>query len=87
MISAKWTTPPAYAESRGIGLRKVLAWIEAGELQAVNMAASRSGRPRWKISPESIAAFEQARTNPGKATNPPKRRHGKPATDGVVEFF
>lgn len=88
MSSEKWISPPAYAESRGLGLRKVLAWIEAGELRAVNMAASRSGRPRWRISPESIEAFEASRTNPAVKTTPSKRRRGKPTTDSaVIEFY
>lgn len=86
-MSDEWTTPPQYAESRGVNVRKVLWWIETGELQAVNFATKRSGRKRWKLSQESIAAFEQARTNHGKSATPAKRRREKPETGGVVEFF
>ena len=87
-MPGKWITPPAYAESRGIGLRKVLTFIESGELKAVNMAAGRTGRPRWKISPEAIEAFEAARTTQGKAAAPATQRRRKPTgSDGIIEFY
>lgn len=88
-MSDRWVTPPQFAAARGVGLRKVLGWIEAGELAAVNMAASRKGRPRWKISPEAIAAFDAGRTSTGSVQAAPQRRRKAPVDDRVkvIEFF
>lgn len=82
-----WITPPQYAKSRGIKSDRVLAWIRSGELRAVNFGDGVR-RPRWKISPEAIAEFEQARTNPGKIAIPARRprRHAAAVSD-VIEFY
>jgi hypothetical protein len=37
---------------------KVRAWIKRGELAAVNTATSLAGRPRYLVTPEAVAAFE-----------------------------
>lgn len=55
--------PRQIAERYGVDHGKVLRWIESGELKAVNVATRVGGRPRWRVSEESLAAFEQARTN------------------------
>jgi hypothetical protein len=54
---------------------KVRAWIARRELAAVNTAAVLCGKPRWVISPEALAAFEQARAGgpPPKPPRPKKR--------------
>ena len=45
------------------------AWIASGELAARNLARKTTGRPRWKITLEALAAFELgkelARLTPG----------------------
>ncbi|WP_390845032.1 helix-turn-helix domain-containing protein [Anatilimnocola floriformis] len=55
--------PSRIAERFGVDVSKVLRWIEAGELKAINVATRLGGRPRWRITEESLVAFEQARTN------------------------
>jgi transposase len=46
-------------ERFGVGRGTVMAWIRANELKAVNASrTSDSRKPRWRISPESLAAFE-----------------------------
>jgi hypothetical protein len=65
---------------------KVLGWIYSGELRAVNVAARRGGRPRWRIDVADLALFEQAREavpEPAAARTP--RRRGQAA--GVIEYF
>lgn len=42
---------------------KILIWIATGELKAFNVATSRNGRPRWRISAEAFEAFQAARSN------------------------
>jgi hypothetical protein len=52
---------------------RVRAWIARGELVALNTRDVRSGRPRWVVTAEALAAFERSRqaTPPSP---PPKRR-------------
>ena len=59
---SEWLSPPQVARARGVKPAKVLVWIDRGELEAVNHAATAGGRPRWRISPEALAAFDRART-------------------------
>jgi excisionase family DNA binding protein len=54
-------TPAAVADRYGVGVDKVLRWIAAGELRALNVAASPEGRPRWRIDLADLAAFEERR--------------------------
>ena len=44
-------TPAQVAASRGIGVSKVYAWIRSGELEAIDLARTRTGRPRWRCLP------------------------------------
>jgi hypothetical protein len=56
-----------------VGEDKVRAWIARGELVAINTASVLCGRPRWVISPEALAAFEQARRG-GPTPKAPRRK-------------
>ena len=58
-----WVSPPALAEELGIAVEKVIRWIEHGELNAVNVATTTTGRPRWRISEEDVGAFLLSRKN------------------------
>ncbi|MFL5242979.1 MAG: helix-turn-helix domain-containing protein [Gemmataceae bacterium] len=53
-------TPPELAYRWGISPDKVLAWIRAGELRAID-ASTRRGRPRYLIDISDIVSFEQRR--------------------------
>ncbi|MHC4176873.1 MAG: hypothetical protein ACYSWU_05170 [Planctomycetota bacterium] len=55
-------TPPVLAKRWGIGHEKVLQFIRAGELRALDLASPDSTRPRYRIDVADVAAFEQART-------------------------
>jgi excisionase family DNA binding protein len=76
-------TPPALAKELGVSRDKVLGWIKAGELEAVNLAANRNGRPRYGITRAAVQAFLGRRAVVKRAT--PHRRP-KPPT-GLIEFF
>lgn len=54
-------TPPALARRWGVSVSKVIFFIESGELQAINLARSRAGRPRYAIDLDDIADFEERR--------------------------
>ncbi len=68
-------TPPQLAERWGVGHEKILAWIHAGELRAMNLATRRDGQPRWAIQIAEIERFEAARSS----TPPPKPAKRRPA--------
>jgi predicted site-specific integrase-resolvase len=59
-----WLTPPQLAKRWGVSVKKVLLWINSGELRAVNMAVSLSVRPRYRIFEQDITAFEDRRSAP-----------------------
>ena len=55
-------SPPELARRWRVSPDKVVGWIRSGELAAFNVAARPGGRPRWRVSPEAMAAFEAARS-------------------------
>jgi excisionase family DNA binding protein len=57
---------------------KIRRWIAAGELKAVNTSAALCGKPRWVVSAEALAAFEQRRA--GGPPPKPQRRRRRPMT-------
>lgn len=71
-----YMNPAEVAENLGVDIRTVLAWIRTGELSAYNFAKSPSGRPRWKISIEKLAAFNEKRENeqPAKLSRQTRQR-------------
>ena len=72
-------------ERFGVGEHTVLGWIRSGELKAVNVGR-RPGlkKPRWRITPEALAAFEQLRT---PTATPPVTRRRKKSADTEVVFY
>jgi excisionase family DNA binding protein len=69
-------TPNELAAILRVSPDKVRAWIKSGELGAIDVAASRCGKPRWVILPHHLAEFENRR----QAVSPPKpkpRKRGK----------
>jgi hypothetical protein len=66
-----------------VGTDKVRGWIERGELRAINTATTLSGRPRWVIPPEAVAAFEAKRAG-GPPPASPKRRQRRTAE---IDYF
>ena len=77
-------TPPAFAEFLGVNVGKVLDWIHSGTLEAHNVAAETTTRPRWRILPSSAEAFLLARAS----VQPPKQqKRRKKSASGAKEFF
>ena len=78
-----YLSPPQIAEQWGVKPSKVIAFIDSGELKAVDLSERLGGkRRRWKVSPEAIEAFLQARTNRAPAKAVKRRRAAAP-----MEFF
>ncbi|HPM82223.1 MAG TPA: helix-turn-helix domain-containing protein [Candidatus Anammoximicrobium sp.] len=61
---------------------KILGWIHRGELRAINVAESATGRPRWRVPRKSWEAFTAARTNQAPV-KPPRRKRER----YVMEFY
>lgn len=83
-LAARYVSPPEYAAQLGVKPGKVISWIESGELRAVNVASKKSSRPRWRISPDAIVAFENGHAVQ-PATTARRRRRKQPAD--VVQYF
>jgi hypothetical protein len=80
---SRWFTPPQVAERYRVSAEKVIGWIRAGELRAVNVAARAGRRPRWRIGEADLLAFEQRRAAVPLATTSKRRRKH----ENVVEYF
>lgn len=60
-MSSDGFTVTELAARYGVGRRKVLAWIRAGDLPAINLAANNVCRPRYWISRQNVESFEETR--------------------------
>jgi hypothetical protein len=74
-------TVAEFARRYRVGEDKVRGWIDKGDLKAINTATDMCGKPRWVITPDSLAAFEKKRA--GGPTPKPQRRRRQPA---VIDF-
>lgn len=70
-------------ERYAVGEHTVLGWIKRGELKAIDVSRRLGGKPRWRITAEALAAFEQLRT-PSPPPQPVKRNRRRA---DVVEFY
>jgi hypothetical protein len=73
----KWLTPPQVGQRYGISADKVIGWIRAGELRAVNVAARAGRRPRWRIGDADLPCEEARQAKQSKKRHPPKRKRPK----------
>jgi excisionase family DNA binding protein len=63
---------------------KVRGWIRRGELSALNTSDRRCARPRFVVTPEALAEFEQARSAATPPNSPPRRRR---RITGQIDFY
>ena len=81
--SELFLTPPQVAKRYGVSEEKVIGWVRRGELRAINLAARRTGRPRWKIAFADLMAFESGRSAvPVQRASRPRRKRSD-----VIEYF
>lgn len=52
-------TPPELAKQWGVSREKVLQFIRAGELPAIDLSSPASTKPRFRIDVADVAAFEE----------------------------
>lgn len=64
-VDANYYTVQTAAEMLSVDDEQVLAWINSGQLKAVNVAKSPAGkRRRWRIPEASIGRFLLSRLHP-----------------------
>jgi hypothetical protein len=83
MSASPYLTPPAVARRYVIDVHRVLGWIKSGQLQAVNVGDGAQ-RPRYRISEEALAEFEESRAAGPEPRITRIRRRKNPH---VEEFF
>jgi transposase len=83
-MAAEFLTVRQVAARYGINPSKVIYWIRTGALRGVNIAHRHGGRPRWRISSESLAEFEAARSATPPIPTPRRRR--RTGRDGVTQY-
>jgi hypothetical protein len=75
-------TPREVARYLRISPERVRTLIVKGELGAINMARIECGRPRYRVMPHHLRAFEEGR----KAVVPETTRRRRTPPD-IIEFF
>jgi excisionase family DNA binding protein len=65
-------TPPTIAKQLAVKPEKVVAWIRAGKLRAVDLGDGKL-RPRFRVPEEALADFLA-----GRAVQPPTRPGRRP---------
>jgi excisionase family DNA binding protein len=73
-------TPREISRLLRVGIDKVMGWIHAGVLQAVNVG--RLGRPRYVILPEHLEAFVR-----GRSASPPPRAPRRRRLMELVDYY
>ena len=76
-------TPPELARALRVDVHTVLDWIKSGQLRAVNVGTPGK-RPRWRIDPADVAAFEATRTAQPQGRTP---RRKKSASGWQYQYF
>jgi hypothetical protein len=74
-----------FAARYRIGPDRVRAMILRGELKALNVAPTRSRRPRWVILPEHATEWERSRQVAAPTPKPKRSRKRRPP--GWVDYF
>jgi excisionase family DNA binding protein len=76
-------TPRELARLLRVSADRIRAWIQAGELGAVDTSRRRCGRPRYVILPHHLAAWERGR----QAANPPPRPTRRRKSITEVDYY
>ncbi|MFN0199332.1 MAG: helix-turn-helix domain-containing protein, partial [Planctomycetaceae bacterium] len=83
MHADTYLTPPAIAQRLGVSPETVIGWIRSGELEAINVAQRGKSRPRYRVSPQSLADWE-LRRSVVTSVSPIRRPRRDPAIKSYV---
>ena len=78
--------PSEAARLLGVSTEAVLHWIAAGQLRALDLSFRAGERPRWRIAMPDLDAFLSSRVKRPVAA-PVRRKHGRPRTNPVREYY
>lgn len=70
----KWYTVPTLAKTMRVRRDTILAWINSGELKAVNVSTGL--RPNYRIDPADLELFKLLRSSRAAMSTPLGRRPG-----------
>ena len=78
-------TPKEIAAAYRVNVSKILTEIHSGRLKAIDVSSTPgSGRPRWRVDPADLEAWERSRTcSPPE----PKVRRRRRKDPDLVEYF
>ena len=79
-----WLTPPEVGRRYGIKPDRVIRFIRAGLLRAIDVASPGSRRPRFRIHEADLVAFEVSREVRPRQRKSYRKRRSK---GDVIEFF
>lgn len=77
-------SPSELAKRYGCKVDRIHAMIRSGELPAINVASSLTGRPRWRIPVEAVQQFEERRSS--RPTPPAPRRRQRRQKPAAVDY-
>jgi excisionase family DNA binding protein len=80
-------TPRQVAERLNVNPDKVVGWIRAGELPAINVARRAGGRARYRVDAADLAVFEAGRRVRPQPNVTGRRRKRTSSDSNVIEFF
>lgn len=80
----EFLTPPAIAIKLGVAHKKVLNFIESGELPAVDLSSKRDVKPRWHVRRSDLDEFLARRASRPPTPAPTRRRT---APDSSERFY
>ena len=82
-------SPRELAKFLGVSKDKVLGWIHAGQLHAIDVRSSDSSRPQYRIPGDAVQAFSTARSNSTRANVPETKGHGRNPSrpSPKIEYF
>lgn len=88
MADSRFLTPADAAAELPVKVDAIYGWINSGELKATNVAATRNGRPTWRIRRSDWEQFLAAReSRPPVAPAPRQRRRRADRFADVPKVF
>lgn len=75
-------SPPQYASQLHVKPETVISWILRGELAALNIARPGATRPRYRLTPAAIEAFELRRA----VVTTPKQIRRRRSPEAVPQY-
>jgi hypothetical protein len=73
------------AKIAGVSYETMIAWANWKEIEAIDVARKKGGKPRWRIAPSELQRFLKSRAR--FRYEPPPRRRRPSRTDRAAKFY